>query len=922
MQRRAPLPTGTVTLLFTDIEGSTQRWEAQRTAMPTALRRHDQLLRTAIETHGGHVFKTVGDQFCAVFSRAADAVAAAVDAQRAIASQDWTDVGGLAVRMALHSGATEERDADYFGPAVNRVARLLDIVHGGQVVVSGTTTSLLRGAMPSDAELRDLGEHRLKDLVEPEHVWQLVAPGLPDTFPPLRSLGSLPNNLPRQLTQLIGRDAVVAEIESLVLEHPLVTLVGPGGVGKTRLALQVGAQLLDGSADGVWFVELGPLSDPALLANAVAAAFGLREQANRSTLDVLMHYLRSRRLLLILDNCEHLIYEAARVADALLRSAPDVRILATSREPLRIGAEHVYRVPSLAVPSSDSLSAQEALQYGATALFAERATASDANFKLTDENAPAVGEICRRLDGIALAIELAAARAKTLPPPQLAKKLDERFRVLTGGSRTALPRQRTMRALIAWSHDLLGEPEQRLFRRLAIFVGGWTLDAAEAVCTDGTLDALDVDDLLASLVEKSLVVAEAESPRYGMLESTRAFALEQLEQSGEREELARRHALWLSDLSEHVSAIGRRNPTEVAVFAPELKNARAAIEWAILQGHYAVAARIILGFAPFAKHSSGISEVGRWLDVVMPQLDGSTERILEARLWASRATITHGTKKLDAAKRALQIAESSGDMRLIASCTYWLAFSLLSAGRVDEAAVESERGLQLCRQAGQTLTNRYASGLILAGDVAETRGLIDEARPLYREGLAIMLRLGDEVGANLARVNLSIAEFGAGNEHGALGLAEEILTSRRTPDQEASAFSIIAACRLHFGDVDGSCRAASEVLELSRKMQDSLYATAAIVLLGVVAAKRGDVSRGARLGGYAEAWFARVGAAGDKVDDYVSSSLRSALLERLSTAEIEALSAEGATLTEDQAVAEARAVGAIGEGMGESRRSR
>ena len=523
MALRAPLPSGTVTLLFTDIEGSTRHWEQQRVAMSEALRRHDELLRTAIEANDGHVFKTVGDAFCAAFWRALDALAAATDAQLALAAEDWSAVGGLTVRMALHSGVTDERDGDYFGPAVNRIARLLAIAHGGQVVASATTALLLRDMMPDQADLRDMGEHRLKDLVEPERVWQLLAPGLTEQFPPLQSLNSLPNNLPRQLTPLIGRDDVLAEVEPLVLEHPLVSLVETGGIGKTRLALQIGADLLDGVGDGVWLVELAALSDAASVVNAIASTLGLREQVDRPMLDVLEQYLKPRKLLLILDNCEHLIEEAARIASAILRAGPQVRVLATSREPLRIAAERVYRVPSLTVPPDDALTAADALQYGAIAFFAERARASDAKFALSDESAPIVSEICRRLDGIALAIELAAARVKVMAPRQLAQKLDERFRVLTGGNRTALPRQQTMRALIGWSYDLLSEQEQKLFRCVSIFLGGWTLEAAETVCSDETIDALDVIDLISSLVEKSLVVPEVE-PRFHPLSVARIDA--------------------------------------------------------------------------------------------------------------------------------------------------------------------------------------------------------------------------------------------------------------------------------------------------------------------------------------------------------------------------------------------------------------
>ena len=568
-------PIGTVTFLFSDIEGSTRHWEDQRAAMPAALRRHDKLVRSAIEAHDGHVFKTMGDAFCAAFWRAPDALAAAADAQRALRAEDWSAVGGLRVRMAVHTGTTDEREGDYFGTTVNRVARLLAVADGGQVVVSGAAAQLLDSAMPEQMELRDLGEHRLKDIAEPEHIWQLAAPGLVETFPPLQSLESPPNNLPRQLTPLLGREEVLAEIEPLVIEHPLVSLVGTGGVGKTSVALQVGADLLDGSGEGVWFIDLAPLRDQALVVNTTAATFGLREQGERPMLELLLQYLRPRRLLLILDNCEHLIEAVAYVADAILRAAPHVRLLATSREPLRIEGEHVYRLPSLAVPpAGDSLTADQALKYGAIALFAQRAAAADTKFKLTDESAPIVAEICRRLDGIALAIELAAARVEVLPPRQLAQKLDERFRVLIGGSRTALPRQQTMRALIDWSYDLLSEQEQKLFRRVSIFVGGWTLEAAEAVVNDDTLDALDIVDLISSLVEKSLVVAGAEELlRYRLLESTRLFALEKLQQRGERDTLARRHAQWAADLADHAREASQTDPWAqwVAQYLPNLK---------------------------------------------------------------------------------------------------------------------------------------------------------------------------------------------------------------------------------------------------------------------------------------------------------------------------------------------------------------
>ncbi len=415
-----PRPTGTVTFLFSDVEGSTVRWDGNREAMASALARHDALMRVALEARGGYIFKTIGDAFCAVFARAQDAAAAALDAQRALAAEDFSAVDGVHVRMALHAGTADERDGDYFGPPVNRVARLLAIGHGNQTLVSGAAADLLEGEMPHASSLRDLGDHRLKDLTRPEHVYQLIAPDLPQTFPALRSLDEHPNNLPRALTSFVARDQVITEVKALILRFPLVTLAGTGGVGKTRCATQVGAELLDEPADGVWLAELAPVSDPRLVANAIAQALSVQVQLNRPIRDTLLAYLMRKQLLLILDNCEHVIEEVREIAGAILHACPGVRILATSREGLNVAGERVYRMPSLPAPSAGAtITAQEALQYGAVTLFNDRAVASDARFALTNENAHQVSEICRQLDGIPLAIELAAARMKVLSPQQL-----------------------------------------------------------------------------------------------------------------------------------------------------------------------------------------------------------------------------------------------------------------------------------------------------------------------------------------------------------------------------------------------------------------------------------------------------------------------------------------------------------------------
>ncbi|HEY7461690.1 MAG TPA: adenylate/guanylate cyclase domain-containing protein, partial [Gemmatimonadota bacterium] len=508
------LHSGTVTFLFTDLEGSTQLWERHPKLMPAAVSRHDELLREAVLRHGGHVFKTGGDGFCVAFDRAADALAAALDAQHALASESWGEVGALRARMAVHTGAAEVRDGDYFGAALNRSARLLAIGHGGQVLVSQTTFDLVRDALPADAELRDLGAHRLKDLQRPEQVYQLMHPTLGADFPALRSLEAVPHNLPLQLTSFVGRERELDLLRGQLSGARLLTLTGPAGSGKTRLALQLAAEVLEHYPDGIWFLDLAALTDPALVAQTAASALGLKEQTARSPLDVLADHLKSRRLLLVLDNCEHLIGACAALAERLLRAGPDVRILATSRESLSVAGEVAWPLPPLATPDPRRLPeyqpADALTQYEAVRLFIDRALLVQPTFAVTNANAPAVAQVCQQLEGIPLAIELAAARVKVMTVEQIAARLSDRFRLLTGGGRMATARHQTLRAAIDWSYDLLSEPERLLLRRLSVFAGGWTLEAAEAVCAGEGIEGWEVLDLQTHLVDKSLVLVEAD----------------------------------------------------------------------------------------------------------------------------------------------------------------------------------------------------------------------------------------------------------------------------------------------------------------------------------------------------------------------------------------------------------------------------
>ena len=568
------IPTGTVTFLLTDIEGSTRLWEDDGDAMREGLALHDTIIREAVAHHDGFVFATGGDGFAVSFARAADAIAAAGSAQLALSAQELPPV-----RMGVHTGETEERDGDYFGNAVNRAARLMAIGHGGQVLVSQATAQLV-----GDVELHDLGEHRLRDLSQPERVFQLIVAGTKRDFPPLRSLDTLPTNLPVQLTTFVGRDDELEHITGLVVEHRLVTITGVGGVGKTRVALQVSAELLPGQRDGVWLCELASAEDDDALADVVALALRAPARPALSLLESIVEFLRTKELLLVVDNCEHLLTAASRLVERVLRTCPGVRVLATSREGLGVPGEHLWPLRSLSMPGRsepfDVVAASDAVQ-----LFVDRAGSVDPSFALDEHDAQAVAEICRRLDGIPLAIELAAARVAAMAPTEIASLLDERFRLLTGGRRRAVERHHTLRATVDWSYSLLDETERVVFDRLGVFAGTFDASAAQSVAASDGIERFDVLDALGELVAKSMLGAEHEDgrTRYQLLETLRQYALEQLDEHNETDTFRRRHA-------EHYAAFAERiGPlllgTEELVWRPRLKvevdSLRAAVGWAI-----------------------------------------------------------------------------------------------------------------------------------------------------------------------------------------------------------------------------------------------------------------------------------------------------------------------------------------------------
>ncbi|HXY95127.1 MAG TPA: adenylate/guanylate cyclase domain-containing protein, partial [Acidimicrobiia bacterium] len=533
----------TVTFLFTDLEGSTRLWEEHPGAMRDALARHDEILREAITSHGGHVVKTTGDGAHAAFTSAGDAVGAAVAAQLALGAEDWSAVDGLRVRMGVHTGPAEARDGDYYGTAVNRAARLMSAAHGGQVLVSLATEEHLRDSGSDAVELVELGEVRLRDLSRPERVYQVTVPGLEAEFPPLRSLDAFPSNLPVQTSSFVGRDDEVRAVAEALEGSRMVTLTGVGGVGKTRLGVQVAAEVLPAFPDGAWLCELAAASDDEAMAQVVAAALGALAGADADINERIVEYLRNKQALVVLDNCEHLLGAVARLADAILRRCPGVSLVATSREGLGVEGERVWPLRSLALPDPSRLG-MEAEESEALRLFAERAAAASPDFELDATTITAVADICRRLDGIPLAIELAAARTVSMTPSQISTRLDERFRLLTGGRRTAVERHQTLRAAVDWSFSLLDQRTQTVFNGLGVFAGSFDDEAAEAVATGEGIEEWDVVDALGELVAKSMVVAERDRlrNRYQLLETMRAYARERLEESGEADAWRRRHA--------------------------------------------------------------------------------------------------------------------------------------------------------------------------------------------------------------------------------------------------------------------------------------------------------------------------------------------------------------------------------------------
>lgn len=810
----AALPTGTVTFLFTDIEGSTRVLQDEGDARyAEALADHRRILSEAFHSHQGQIVDRQGDAFLVAFPRARDAVRSAVAAQIALAAHKWPDDIALRVRMGLHTGEPELTPDGYVGVDLHKAARICAAAHGGQILVSGTSRSLAGDDPSGRIGFQDLGEHRLKDLTLSHRLYQVTVADLPSDFPPPRSLNVQPNNLPIQLTSFVGREHEIAESIRLLSTSRLLTLTGPGGAGKTRLALQVAADILGGYTDGVWLVELATLFDTAFVPQRVATALSVREQPGRPPMETLADSLRAKNMLLILDNCEHLMDACVAVADELLRACPGLRILATSREALQIPGEVNYAVPPLSLPDSRSPSVPDIRRSEAARLFVERAALARRGFTLQENEAATLVQICRRLDGNPLAIELAAARIRVLSMEELLSRLDDLFRLLTDGGRTTLPRHQTLEATIDWSYKLLTEPEKILFRRLSIFTGGWTLAAAENVCAGDGIEPADLLDLQTRLIEKSLVAVEsqADESRYRMLDTIREYGRAKLADSGEAGRIQLRHLGWFLSLAERAK--------------PELRGPHQT-EWLdrLEADHDNLRAAL--------KTSLAEAEAGLRLGTALARFWYRHGHLLEGRMWLE-SLIAHG---------------GSAPPSVRAEALYAAARLATRLSDYSTARTFDEESLMIFRATGDK--RGTAESLHALARLPAVRGDYAGARPLYEESLTIFRMLGDRRGIAVVSIDLGWLMHMLGKVTLSQPLLEESLSISRELGERlliGAALHALGWSRKDRADYVVAQSLLEESVEIFTQLGDDWYRAVSLSGLGGVAIRRGRYDEARRL---------------------------------------------------------------------------
>jgi predicted ATPase/class 3 adenylate cyclase len=777
-------PQGTVTFMFTDIQGSTKLWETFPNAMKAVIARHDELMLQVLDTHNGYLVKSMGDGLLAAFVSAVDGVSAALAIHQTLRSADWGDVGQIQVRIGLHTGDAHYRDGDYFGPTLNRAARLMGIGHGGQVLLSHATQELLADALSQDVSLTSLGHHRLKDLTDTEHVYQLLHPELERDFPTLKSLSYLANNLPAQTTSFIGREEDIDTASSLLETSRLVTLTGIGGTGKTRLSLQVAADLIEQYADGVWFVELASVTESRVAAT-IAEVLAVPEVADHSVLDCLKVTLQSKQMLLVLDNCEHVLEACTKVVSLLLKACSQLSFLASSREGFGIVEETVWAVCPLPLPG-DGENISSLSQTPSINLFVDRAQAVSPRFELTEDNAEAVAFICRRLDGIPLALELAAARVKVLPPQKLVERLEDRFRYLTVGKRSEMSHHQTLRATVDWSYDLLDDAEKILLNRLSVFQGRFILEAAEAICAGEGLDEFEVLDALSQLVQKSLVEVDdlGDEAFYRLLETVRQYAQEKLDESESVHPLKAAHIKFFLDYSQKIEP-NLQGPDQAKWFKKLHllhDNFRAALDWALAQKESEVAHRMCLALAWFWLVQGHLVEGREWTLKALQQRDSVPKDVqADVLIWAGNFSVDlgHNVEGQQLLEQSLAISQEIDDQDGIGNALVNLGVALHNQGEVDRARDAYQKALDIQRKLGDrkglsSVLNNFGNVVLDQGDLEQAQRMFEESALLCEgyddlQGLAIAL-------SNLAIVTLAQNDLKMARSHleRSLKLSEEI----------------------------------------------------------------------------------------------------------------------------------------------------
>jgi len=901
--------------LFTDIEGSTAllgRLGTEKYA--DVLAEHHRVIRESLAAHAGVEVDTQGDAFFAVFASPSRCAAAAISIQRSLATVAWPDGEDVRVRMGLHHGEAAETANGPVGHDVHRAARIAGVAHGGQILVSETAAALLRDSLPASAALLDLGQQRLKDMGRPEQVFQLVADGLNRQFPPLRSLNNpaLANNLPQQASRFIGRRRELDHVRSLVESSRVLTLTGPGGSGKTRLALQVAADLLDGSGDGVWLVELAGVADQAGVAPAIAETLHVSVQQGRPLMDSVVDALAPQRMLIVLDNCEHLVEACADVVDALVRRTPGVQLLCTSREPLGVAGEAIYRVPPLSLPDDTD---QELAGSDAVALFLDRAATQGVAEALDDQALPLLAAVCRRLDGMPLAIELAAARLRTLSLSDISDRLDQRFRLLTGGSRGALPRQQTLRATVDWSYSLLERAERTVLRRLSVFIDGFDLAAAEGVAGFDDIDPFDVAELVASLVDKSLVVAEpyGASYRYRLLETIRQFAAERMLDAGDGEAIAvaDRHCDYFLSLVER-AAPHTYLPEQGEWFArlrTDDGNVLRALQHAIeMPGGTERVLRFAVALRYYWFATGAMRQVRLLMDsyddlAARPETDGLQTLFAGALVSISMSARSWDTTKASAlGERSVETARRGGDPGTLVDAL-WNAATTAAAWAGDYSAAQQlgAEAVERARLLGEDLRLALALNSYL---LAHSGSLGEEREGMVEEAISCARRAGNLFLLQVLTNNSGIDALLAGDIRLARSRFEEAQRLQEEIGVEARAVSVnLAAVARLEGDLATAAERCETALRTSHRRGDRRLAAYALVGLALVRGVQEDWATAARLQGAAAAELQAFGGALQRPEaDHLRESTEAGV-RSLGEDEWQRLLSEGRTLTVPEALA-------------------